>query len=307
VLGNTPITFPIGWHAENIEISKYHGFSAYFVTSSVAARFFPPQVAGVGATVGATGLPFRIDHDEKFNQTSHIQYEIPGAKFRSGIWGGFNWRFDSGLTAGAVPCYNPFTNKPNSACGTPDRHTSTILNGQPAVDLTSLDADEHFQAGLTCNGYTPSPTGTPIGICPASEYTSKLVDISALNKGDADHDPPRIQHRSLFDVTIGKDNIFHAEHYKVNLNLTAINFANNCAMYNFPSTFSGTHYVTPRVLTAKITLTSQWRTKLRTEINPCSQLLTEDFFLRKFCPDSRENIASQGTAEPRQPDNPRNV
>ncbi|MGO9438823.1 MAG: carboxypeptidase regulatory-like domain-containing protein [Terracidiphilus sp.] len=260
VLGNTPITFPIDWHnskipgyAGNIEIPKYHGFSAYFVTSSVAARFFPPQVAGAGATVGATGLPFRIDHDEKFNQTSHIQYELPGGKFFSGIWGGFNWRFDSGLTAGSVPCYNPFTNDPNSACGTPDSPTSTTLNGQPAVDLTGLTADEQFQAGLTCNGYTPSPTGTPIGICPASQYTSSLVDIPAPNAGDADHDPPRIQHRSLFDASIGKNNIFHTEHFKTNLDLTAINLTNKYALYNFLSTFSGTHYVTPRALTAKVT------------------------------------------------------
>jgi hypothetical protein len=260
VLGNTPITFPIDWHnskipgyAGNIEIPKFHGFSAYLVTSSVAARFFPPQVAGAGATVGATGLPFRIDHDEKFNQTSHIQYEIPGAKFISGLWGGFNWRFDSGLTAGSVPCYNPFANDPNSACGTPNSPTSTTLNGMPAVDLSALTADEQFQAGLTCNGYTPSPTGTPIGICPVSQYTSKLVDIPAPNSGDADHDPPRIQHRNLFDASIGKNNIFHGERYKVNLDLTAINLTNKYALYNFLSTFSGTHYVTPRAMTAKIT------------------------------------------------------
>jgi len=46
--------------------------------SSVAARFFPPQVGGAGATVGQTGLPFRIDHDEKYNETTHFQYQIPG-------------------------------------------------------------------------------------------------------------------------------------------------------------------------------------------------------------------------------------
>jgi hypothetical protein len=38
--------------------------------------FYPPQVAGAGATVGQTGLPFRIDHDEKFNQTTHVQYTL---------------------------------------------------------------------------------------------------------------------------------------------------------------------------------------------------------------------------------------
>ena len=53
----------------------FHNFSAYFVMSSVAARFFPPQSAGAGAAP-QTGSPFRIDHDEKFNQTTHLQYHI---------------------------------------------------------------------------------------------------------------------------------------------------------------------------------------------------------------------------------------
>jgi hypothetical protein len=45
-----------------------------------------------------------------------------------------------------------------------------------------------------------------------------------------------------------------ADRYKVNLDFTAINVTNKYALYNFLSTFSGTHYVTPRALTAKITL-----------------------------------------------------
>ena len=59
VLGNTPITFPIDWHNSKIpgyairaEMPTWDGFSAYVVMSSVAARFFPPQVAGAGATSG---------------------------------------------------------------------------------------------------------------------------------------------------------------------------------------------------------------------------------------------------------------
>jgi len=40
----------------------------------------------------------------------------------------------------------------------------------------------------------------------------------------------------------------------MNFDLTAINITNEYALYNFLSTFSGTHYVTPRSLTAKITL-----------------------------------------------------
>jgi len=282
VLGNTPITFPIDWHsskipgyAVNLEVPEYHNFSAYVVGSSVAARFYPPQVAGAGATggvaQGATYYPFRIDHDEKLNETTHVQYKIPDNKFYSGIWGGFNWRFDSGLVAGSTPCYDPNTNDPNTACP----NTSITLPGNlPGVAMVDnnippttnpvtmqpvylpLTLDQEFQGGFACNGVAANVNdpSTYFATCPANELTSKLIDIPAPGKGDNDHDPPRIQHRDLFDASLGKDNIFHANRYKVNLDLTAINITNKYALYNFLSTFSGTHYVTPRALTAKITL-----------------------------------------------------
>ncbi len=56
VLGNTPITFPIAWNNSKIpgfairaSVPNYHGFTALVVMSSVAARFFTPQIGGVGA------------------------------------------------------------------------------------------------------------------------------------------------------------------------------------------------------------------------------------------------------------------
>jgi len=273
VLGNTPITFPIDWHSSKIpgyalhvEVPQFHNISAYVVMSSVAARFYPPQVAGAGATVGQTGLPFRIDHDEKFNQTSHLQYTFSRGKVLNGLWGGFNWRYDSGLVAGSTPCYG--VTDPNTPCG----NSSTTLNGQPAIAMVDtnippstnpvtgasvalpLNADEEFQAGFACNGVKATPTNPLPAVCPASEFTSNLINIPAPNTGDNDHNPQRIAPRDLFDASIGKDNIFHKEHYKVNLDLTAINVTDKYALYNFLSTFSGTHYVTPRALTAKITL-----------------------------------------------------
>jgi len=257
VLGNTPITFPIDWHnskipgyALNVNVPEYHHVSAYVVASSVAARFFPPQVAGAGATVGGTGLPFRIDHDERFNQETHVQYTLTRTKALSGLWGGFNWRYDSGQVAGSAPCYNPLSNDPNSACVA----STTLLGGQPAVNLSSLTADEEYQAGLSCNGQVATP-GHPLpAVCLASEYGSSLLKIPAPGTGDNDHNPQRIQPRNLFDASLGKDNLFHADRYKVNLDLTAINVTDKYALYNFLSTFSGTHYVTPRALTAKVTL-----------------------------------------------------
>jgi hypothetical protein len=254
VLGNTPITFPIDWHNSKIpgfalraDVPNLHNFSAFVVMSSVAARFFPPQSAGAGATVGGSGYPFRIDHDERFNQSTHVQYQIPGSKFLQ-PWIGFNWRFDSGLVAGSVPCYNPASNDPNTACDA----TSTFLNGQPAVDLSGLTADEEFEAGLTCDGIKATPT-TPLPTpCPASQYSSNLVSIPAPGTGNNDHNPPRIQHRNLFDASIGDDNLFRGDTYKWSVRLTGVNLANKYALYNFLSTFSGTHYVTPRALTAEV-------------------------------------------------------
>ncbi len=254
VLGNTPITFPIDWHNSKIpgfalraDVPNFHSLSAFVVMSSVSARFFPPQAAGAGATVMTGGYPFRIDHDERFNQTTHVQYQIPGEGFLR-PWIGFNWRYDSGLVAGSVPCYGLASADPNTPCDA----TSTTLNGQPAVDLSGLTADEEFQAGLTCAGikatpYVPLPTP-----CPASEYTSNLVKIPAPNTGNNDKNPQRIQPRNLFDASIGDDNIFRGDKYRWSIQLTGINIANKYALYNFLSTFSGTHYVTPRALTAQI-------------------------------------------------------
>jgi hypothetical protein len=274
VLGNTPITFPIDWHnskipgyALHVEAPQWHNLSAYAVMSSVAARFLPPQVAGAGATVGQTGLPFRIDHDEKFNQTTHLQYTLSRGKLWSGLWGGFNWRYDSGLVAGSAPCYG--VTDPDSPCG---NSSVTMANGQPGIAMVDtniaptvnpvtgasvalpLSADEEFQAGFACGGVKATPTNPLPAVCPASEFSSSLIRIPAAGTGDNDHNPQRIAPRNLFDVSVGKSNLFHTDRFKTDLDLTAVNVTNKYALYNFLSTFSGTHYVTPRALTMKLTV-----------------------------------------------------
>ena len=66
--------------------------------------------------------------------TSHIQYQ----PWKRGPWVGFNWRYDSGLVAGAVP----------------------FADASGIVDLagSGLTADQQFQAGLVCNGVRATPT-----------------------------------------------------------------------------------------------------------------------------------------------------
>jgi hypothetical protein len=232
ILGNTPIFFPIAWNnskipgfAGRVSVPNIHGFSALMVFSSVAARFFPPQIGGLGVTVGQSGGPFRIDHDEKFNQTTHLQYQ----PWTRGPWVGFNWRYDSGLVAGAVP----------------------VSDGGP-VDLTVLSADQQLQAGLFCGNQRPT-LSTPLTICedPAT-YGSTLLTIPAPGTASDDHNPPRIAPRHLFDLALGHDNLFHGDRYKWSAQVTAINVTDKRALYNFLSTFSGTHYVTPRAVTAQI-------------------------------------------------------
>jgi Carboxypeptidase regulatory-like domain/TonB-dependent Receptor Plug Domain len=251
VLGNTPITFPVEWerskipgYAGRVSVPNLHGFSALAVFSSVAARFFTPQIGGAGAVPSAVlaggSVPFRIDHDEKFNVTTHLQYQFG----KTGPWLGFNWRYDSGLVAGSLPCAGG-----NCANGP--------LGRDSVVDTSILSADQQFEAGLFCGSIrasrtSPISSGLGRNLCPATQYGSTLMQVPAPGTENDDHNPPRIAARSLFDLAVGHDNIFKGDRYKVSLRLTAINVTNKYALYNFLSTFSGTHYVTPRALTAEL-------------------------------------------------------
>jgi hypothetical protein len=256
VLGNSPITFPIEWARSKIpgfalraSVPNYHGLTALVVMSSVAARFFTPQEGGAGANpLGPIGV-FRIDHDEAFNQTTHLQYQTPWKRIAP--WVGFNWRFDSGLVAGATPCFG--LSAGNDCPG------SLLINGVPYVSMIAanyggvpLTADQEFQAGFFCGSQHATPTQPLPFNCPASQFGSTLLQVPSPGTENDDKNPPRVAHRNLFDLAIGDDNLFRGDKYKWSLQFTAINLANNYALYNFLSTFSGTHYVTPRALTAQI-------------------------------------------------------
>jgi hypothetical protein len=243
ILGDSPITFPVEWakskipgYAIRASVPNFHGLTAFVVMSSVAARFFGPQVAGVGAAPGGSQV-FRIDHDEHFNQTTHVQYQ----PFKRGPWVGFNWRYDSGLVAGPVPCAG-------GNCANGPNGTDSV------VDVSGITPDQQFQAGLSCNGVFATPTMaiSPTGLCPGNEYASKYVKIPAPGTENDDHNPPRIAPRNLFDLSVGEDNLFNGDKHKWSLRLSAINLMNKEALYNFISTFSGTHYVTPRALTVEL-------------------------------------------------------
>jgi hypothetical protein len=263
IIAASPIAYPIMWqrskipgYTVHVNVPNWHGFTAVVVMSGVAARFFLPQVAGIPVIAPAPAV-FRIDHDEKFNQTTHLQYQ----PWKTGPWFGFNWRYDSGLVSGAIPCFAS-----TATCGA----SSNTSTSTPEINLTNgitgglLTADQVFQAGLTCNGtliapnplatassnpLLPGPGGTP---CAAVAFGALNVRPPAPNTENDDHNPQRIAPRSLFDLAAGHDNIFHGDRFKWSARVTVINVANKVTLYNWLSTFSGTHYVTPRTLAGEI-------------------------------------------------------
>ena len=248
VFATSPLTFPIEWQKSNIpgfavraSVPNVHGFTAFIVLSHVAARFFPPVESGINLPAPA-GV-FRIDHDENFAQTTHLQYQ----PYKRGPWFGFNWRYDSGLVAGQTPCFGD-----NCA-------QTTTVAGQPAIAMvlgdgvTPLTADQEFEAGLTCNGQHATPTVPLPSVCLASQIGSTLLKVPAPGTENDDHNPPRVAARHLFDLAVGDDDLFrNSDRYKWSARFTVINVANKEALYNFLSTFSGTHFVTLRTRTEEI-------------------------------------------------------
>jgi hypothetical protein len=228
---NTPIFFPISWKNSKIDgpsvrvsLPYYHGFTAFAVLAHVRARYFPPQIGGLGATVGG-GEVFRIDHDQAFNQTTHVQYQ----PWKTLPWVAMNWRYDSGLVSS-----NP--------------NLGNFLNA-----INFLDADQQTAIGLFCGPNVATLTSplTPAICAGQVNNGARLINIAGATF-NADRNPTRVAPRNLFDASVGQDNLFHGDRHKWSLRLTAINLTNKTAVYNFLSTFSGTHFVTPRAYTAEL-------------------------------------------------------
>jgi hypothetical protein len=225
----TAIFFPIEWdHAKmdgfssRLSLRQYKGLSAYTTLGHTRARVFGPENGGIifGSPVDRSVV--RIDHDQAFQSTTHAQYQL----MRNGPWVAMTWRFDSGIVSGAVP------------------------------DLASalgLTADQQAQIGFYCGNQVATPY-SPITTCnvPYPNWGAKLVKVPAPGTENDDTNPARVRPRNLFDVSVGTDNLFHTEHVRWTLRLTALNVTNKVAMYNFLSTCSGTHFVAPRAYRAEV-------------------------------------------------------
>ena len=75
------------------------------------------------------------------------------------------------------------------------------------------------------------------------------------NVADDVSDPPRVAPRHLLDLGIGADNLLRTDRRKLRVRFSVINLTNKDALYNFLSTFSGTHFVTPRAYQLQLGVT----------------------------------------------------
>jgi Carboxypeptidase regulatory-like domain len=219
VLFDTPIVFPISWDHSKIDgftgkvnLVQHGGFSAFVVMGHTSAIFSPPGNGGILVEPG--DADFRIDHDQKFNSTANVQYTFIKP---IGAWVALNWRYDSGLVAGAVGSIE---------------------------DALALTGDQQAAIGFFC-GSTVATRDAPITEC-ASGGGAKRLRIPAEGTEDDVDNPPRIAPRHLVDLMFGVDNLFHTDKAKVRVRFGVVNVANKQALYNFLSTFTGTHFVTPR-------------------------------------------------------------
>lgn len=224
VLLNTSVAFPISWQKSKLDggslrinLTNYKGLTAFMVAGHTRARFFPPETGGLFFNSDLPGGAFRIDHDQKFEQTTQVQYQFLQWK-KIEPYVNFTWRYDSGLVAGSVPDF------------------ATTLG---------FTADQQAQIGLFCGRTFATPT-QPILSCTSANHGALRVRIPPNGTENDDTNPPRIAPRHLFDFSVGTDNLLRTEHTKMTLRFTAMNITNKVALYNFLSTFSGTHFVTPR-------------------------------------------------------------
>jgi hypothetical protein len=234
VLLTTPITFPIMWQKDKLDglgvrISTLDlaGFRLNTTFATGRLRYFPPEVGGLifNSPVGAS--VFRTDSDDKFYQTTSVQYHWR----KTGPWAAFTWRYDNGEVA-----------------------------GKAAADLAgvlALTGAQQAAMGFFCGSNVATPTNQ-ITSCslPFPQYGATRVVIPAPGTANDDHNPPRVASRSLFDIGVGTDNLLRSkENKRLTLRFTVANLTNKVALYNFLSTFGGTHFVQPRSYQAKVGFT----------------------------------------------------
>jgi len=228
---NTPLNFPIQFRKSKIDgalvrvtLNSVHGFSAFSVLGHSRSRLFSPEIGGIN--FGTAYAPVaRPDHDQGFEQTTNLQYQF-SRKYLRGLWLGLTWRFDSGLVVVSVPDY--------------------------ATALT-LTGDEQQQIGLYC-GNIFATVDQPLRTCTSPHYGAARIHIAPLGTYNADRNPSRIAPRNLFDLALGTDRLWAKDNYAIGAKVSIVNLIDNRALYNFLSSFSGTHFLAPRTIQAELSI-----------------------------------------------------
>jgi hypothetical protein len=139
-----------------------------------------------------------------------------------------------------------------------------VVSGVPdAGAALGLTPNEQVTIGLACNG-VPATVMQPLTNCvnpngTEGKVTSMLIRLPQGGYGvfpsqeNDDHNPARVDPRNLIDVGVGTDNLLHKEgRVRYTASLEIQNLTNVTALYNFLSTFSGTHFLAPRTFEAKV-------------------------------------------------------
>jgi hypothetical protein len=227
---NTTLTFPISWHNSKLDgvtgrlsTTNMGGFQAYWTFGHTRARYYPPEVGGlVSQGAPLAGGVFRIDHDQAFQSTGVFRYQR-----KTFEWISLTWRYDSGLVVSGVP------------------------DSDAALALT---AAQQTSIGLACGGVFATYS-TPITSC-SGPVTSKLLTLPQAGQENDDHNPDRVKARHIFNLGVGSDNLFHTErHQHFTASLEVANLTNKVSLYNFLSTFSGTHFLQPRTFVGRFGIT----------------------------------------------------
>ncbi|MBC7796950.1 MAG: TonB-dependent receptor, partial [Pyrinomonadaceae bacterium] len=225
VILNTPITFPIAWEKSELDglslrinLANFKGLSAFYVAGTSRARFFPPETGGLFFVDAIPNGVFRIDHEQKFQHSFQVQYQMSQIKGLAPYFL-FGWKYDSGLVAGEPQTFD---------------------------DALALTPNQQAQIGLFC-GNQIATRANPIANCNSNNRGALRVRIPVGEQND-DHNPIRIAPRNIFNFGIGTDNLLRSDVYKMNLRFNVLNLTDKQALYNFLSPFGGTHFVAPRTI-----------------------------------------------------------
>ncbi len=219
---NSPLTFPTQFRKSKIDgalvrvtLNPIHGVNGFFTISHERSRLFGPELGGISFSAPYSNVA-RPDHDEGLAMNLNIHYQLG----RRGPWVNSSYRYDGGLVSVA----------------TPDIATALQLTG-----------DEQQQMGLHC-GPVFATVSTPLRSC-SGQISATRIRIPPPGTENDDRNPPRIAVRNTVDLSAGFDNLIHHENQSLGFRAEVVNLNNTKALYNFLSTFSGTHFLTTRAIT----------------------------------------------------------